>query len=250
MRTTVLKRSLQLTILVLLAISFKSGWNYLQSGGIFPISVVKVEADYTHLSPKELQQAISNDLPASFWTVDVRALKSRLEAIAWVQSVDIQKIWPETLKIRVNEKKVFARWGKNALLSDKEEVFYPDATFFKIKHHLPMLYSPEGQTKVVAEQYSLMTQMLKTKKMSIKSLLLSDSGAWVLRLNNGTLLLLGRDEPIKRLSRFLRTYDAVFEDNVEGQKRKARRVDLRYPHGMAVSWVAEPEKQNEITINN
>jgi cell division protein FtsQ len=99
----VLKRSVQFTILILLVASFKFGWNYLQSGEIFPISVVKIEADYAHLSPEELQQTISGDLPASFWTVDIRSLKSRLQAIEWVQSVDIQKIWPETLKIRVNE---------------------------------------------------------------------------------------------------------------------------------------------------
>src|SRR3990167_3485434 len=127
----ILKRSVQFILLILLAVSFRFGWEALQRGEIFPIAVVKVEAEYHYLSPKELPQAISrvifgdassND-SASFLTVDTRSLKSQLQDIAWIQSVDVQKIWPETLKIRINEKKVMAQWGKEGLLSDKEEIF-------------------------------------------------------------------------------------------------------------------------------
>lgn len=283
MRTTVLKRGVQLTILVLLAITFKSGWNYLQSGGIFPISVVKVQADYAHLSPQELQQAISTDLPASFWTVDIRGLKERLKTISWVESVDIEKVWPETLKIRVNEKKVLARWGDSGFISDKEEIFYPDDLLVdlndsskKVKpnlanqplnsedfQHLPILYAPDGQLKIVLQQYKVMSEMLNTKQLILQTLLLSESDSWELRLTDGTILLLGREEPLKRLSRFLNAYNVIFNPEVQVnktshdevldeeskpniQKRVARRIDLRYPHGMAISWVDESNKTTDV----
>lgn len=230
--------------------SFKSGWDYLQTGGIFPIAVVKVEADYAHLSPQELEKAISGDLPASFWTVDIRSLKNRLKAIAWVQSVSIEKVWPETLKIRVNEKKVLARWGNKGLISDKKEIFYPAHMSLDTEkfNDLPKLYGPSGREQVVLSHYDTMSNMLQSKHLSLKTLLLSDSSAWVLRLENGTLLLLGIDEPLKRLSRFLRSYDTIFNSEAEEwqnsdqklgkpvNQRVARRVDLRYPHGMAVAW--------------
>ncbi len=242
----ILKRGVQLTVLVLLVASVKFGWNYLQSGGIFPISVVKVEADYTHLSPEELEQTISNDLPASFWTVNVRSLKSRLQAITWVQSVDIQKIWPETLKIRVNEKKVMAKWGKNGLLSDKQEIFYPnferkEQESTSIKKGLPTLYGPASQVNTIVQQYNSMSKMLWQEKMTIKTLYMSRSGAWFIQLTNGTMLLLGRETPLERLARFLGAYDSIFLNNdaVDQEIRFARRVDLRYPHGMAISWATE-----------
>lgn len=254
----VLKRSVQFAILVLLAISVKFGWDYLQRGGIFPISVVRVEADYVHLSPEELQQAISNDLPASFWTVNVRSLKSRLQAIEWVQSVDIQKVWPETLKIRVNEKKVMAQWGKDGFLSDKEEIFYPEKKVSTVgsinainAKSLPMLYGPASQVKTIVIKYYLMKKMLVPKKMAIKTLYMSRSGAWFVSLTNGTVLLLGREKPLERLGRFLRAYESIFltNDSTDGQVRFARRVDLRYPHGMAISWATEPEMAKATLAN-
>lgn len=227
---------MQLTILLLLVIGVSFGWSLLKKGKIFPIAVVKIEADYQYLSAEALKQTILNDLPASFWTVDLNAIKDHLKMLTWVESVNIEKIWPDTLKIRIQEKKVFMRWGEKGLLSDKEEIFYPDELSVEMKDSLPILYGPEGQVQEVVSQYKNMTQMLQTKKLSGQMLLMSDSGAWFLRLNNGPLLLLGKDDSIKRLARFLRVYDTVFVDN-----HVARRVDLRYPHGMAISWV-EPEK--------
>ncbi len=226
---------MQLTILILLALSVSFGWNSLKRGEIFPINVVKVEADYKHLSPEELQQIIAEELPASFWTLDINALQANLKALTWVQSVRIEKIWPETLKIRVDEKKILAHWGEQGLLSDKEDIFYPNTPFAEMNDpNLPILYGPEGQNKVLVEQYDKITKMLQTKQLSGQMLLMSESGAWFLRLDNGTLLLLGSDNPLERLGRFLRVYDAVFAG-----EHLARRVDLRYPHGMAVSWVEE-----------
>lgn len=235
--TTALKRSIQLAILVLLAVGLKTGWDYVHNGGISPISVIKVEANYGHLSPEILQKSISRDLPASFWTVDVRALKARLEAMAWVQSVDIEKVWPETLKIRISEKQVLARWGEKGLLTNKEAIFYPETAVLSEYETMPVLYGPENQIKTVIQQYQIMTQMLKKKQLAIGMLLMNESGAWFVRLTDGTLLLIGREDPLKRLARFLRSYDAVFitEQSVE-QPKVARRVDLRYPHGMAISW--------------
>lgn len=227
--------------LVLLAVGFKIGWTDLKNGEIFPISVVKVEANYDHLSQEELQKIISTGLPASFWTIDLRTLQSRLKALAWVQSVQIEKAWPETLTVRVNEKKVFARWGEKGLLSNKDQIFYPNK-ISQIDARLPILYGPVEQKQKIIAEYGVMANMLAREKLTIETLLLSESGAWVIRLRNGTLLLLGKDDPIKRLNRFLKAYQSVFLTE-DGQTKMARRVDLRYPHGLAVSWVVEPIKE-------
>mgnify|MGYP002626061203 CR=1 FL=1 len=74
--------------------------------------------------------------------------------------------------------------------------------------------------------------MLEEVNVSITDLVLSDRLAWRLTLNNNIELLLGREEPMKRLTRFITLYH-----NIETQKdRRAEKVDLRYPHGFAVQW--------------
>jgi cell division protein FtsQ len=142
-----------------------------------------------------------------------------------------------------------AQWGKNGLLSDKEEIFYPEKNASTVNtKNLPLLYGPTGQVKTVVEQYSAMEKMLASKKMTIKMLMMSQSGAWFVRLTTGTVLLLGREHPLERLTRFLRAYEAVFMGNEsaeDGLVHFARRVDLRYPHGMAISWATEPVEEKK-----
>lgn len=245
MKTSVLKRGIQLTSWILLAlllsVGFKLSLDHLQHGDFFPISVVKIEGNCQHLSQETVEQAISADFPASFWTIDVSALKTKLQTMAWVQSVNIEKIWPETLKIQINEKKVFARWNRNGFISDKGEIFYPETSSITSQQeslqNLPQLQGLDTQTQTLMKMYSLMNPMLKTKELTLKTLSVSAGGAWTLLLSNGTLLLLGKQAPLKRLTRFLRVYDRVFLN------QQAKSVDLRYPHGMAVSWIVKPTTQ-------
>lgn len=245
MKTPVLKRGIQLTSWILLAfllsIGFKLSWNHLLHGDFFPISVVKIEGNCHHLSQETVEQAISADFPASFWTIDVRGLKAKLQTIAWVQSVNIEKIWPETLKIQINEKQIFARWKHNGFISDQGKIFYPETSSTISQQEdlqkLPLLQGLDTQTHTLMKMYNVMSTMLKTKELSLRKLSVSAGGAWTLLLSNGTLLLLGKQAPLKRLTRFLRVYDRIFIN------QQVKRIDLRYPHGMAVSWIVKPLTQ-------
>lgn len=245
MKTPVLKRGIQLTswilFAILLSVGFKLSWNHLQHGDFFPISVVKIEGNCQHLSQETVEQAISTDFPASFWTIDISALKAKLQTLAWVQSVNIEKIWPETLKIQINEKKVFARWNNNGFISDKGEIFYPKTSSTTSQQDdlqkLPLLQGLDTQTHTLTKMYAVMTPMLKTKGLTLQTLSISTGGAWTLLLSNGTLLFLGKQAPLKRLTRFLRVYDRIFLN------QQVKSVDLRYSHGMAVSWIVKPTTQ-------
>jgi len=206
----------------------------MKQGGLFPISTVKVEATYEHLSPKELEAVLSKNLPASFWTIDLRKLKENLEKLAWVKAVQVDKIWPETIKVKVLEKKAVARWGKKGLVSDQNLLFYPEPE--TISAELPVLYGPLSQLDNILKTYQIFQQVLTVKKLKLQALLLTESNAWIIRLSNGTVLLLGSQAPLKRLRRFVSAYESVFGEYPE---RTAQQVDLRYPHGMAVSWGAK-----------
>ena len=114
---------------------------------------------------------------------------------------------------------------------------------------MPILYGPVQQVKNVVERYNAMQRLLSSKGLAVKILYLSQSGAWSLRLTNGTVLFLGKDFLMERLNRFLRFYDKFIanndsNDSEEDKNRFARRVDLRYRHGMAVSWAIEQEKES------
>jgi len=51
-------------------------------------------------------------------------------------------------------------------------------------------------------------------------------------------ILLGRNEQLKKLQRFLKTLEVLEQEQVE----KMAIVDLRYPNGYAVSWKPDTEE--------
>jgi cell division protein FtsQ len=65
-------------------------------------------------------------------------------------------------------------------------------------------------------------------------------GAWRIRLADGPILELGREQFTERLKRFLSIYQRAL--SVHGDRIEA--VDLRYTNGLAVRWRAGTPPQS------
>ncbi|MDD1640772.1 MAG: cell division protein FtsQ/DivIB, partial [Methylococcaceae bacterium] len=55
---------------------------------------------------------------------------------------------------------------------------------------------------------------------------------WKIKLATGLEILLGRNEQLKKLQRYLKTLAVLKQEQVDAMAI----VDLRYPNGYAVSW--------------
>jgi len=73
---------------------------------------------------------------------------------------------------------------------------------------------------------------LADKAMKLSEFTVNDRGAWKIKLATGLEILLGRNEQLKKLQRFLKTLAVLKQEQVE----QMAIVDLRYPNGYAVSW--------------
>jgi len=83
---------------------------------------------------------------------------------------------------------------------------------------------------------------LAVHDLSITRLEQDERRAWVVTLNSGVKLLLGRKESEKRLTRFIDIYPRV----LKAWEQRIDEVDLRYPNGFAVRWNAVTGNENEI----
>ncbi|MFZ2406544.1 MAG: cell division protein FtsQ/DivIB, partial [Methylobacter sp.] len=73
---------------------------------------------------------------------------------------------------------------------------------------------------------------LADQSMKMAEFTINDRWAWKIKLTTGLEILLGRNEQLKKLQRFLKTMEVLGQEQVE----KIAIVDLRYPNGYAVSW--------------
>lgn len=200
----------------------------------FPIKTVKVTASYEHVQQKDLEQVLTDHLRTSFFTFSIKKLKDDLNAFEWADDVQIQRIWPDTLKVVLIEKVPIAIWN-NAMLTAQGEIFNEGK---EIDLSLPHLNGPLGQEKEVLQVYKKISKILLMYGLHAESLTCRDNQAWELVLANGIKLHLGKREITKRLTRFCKVYPYVFS----GKTNRLANVDLRYPRGMAVQWNKLAEK--------
>lgn len=220
---------LSLLIVSALLLAGRLGYLYLADADRFPITTIKVAASYDHVSHKELEAVLAKHLTASFFSLPVNKLQNELNAINWIDSAYVERVWPDTLKIKLVEKNPVAVWG-NALMTEDGKLFNEDAVPSDLK--IPQLKGPQGQQLDVLQVYEKLSKILSSYGLNASGLNLRDNQAWVLILGNGIKIYLGKKELETRLLRFCKAYPAVFAEKAD----QLASVDLRYPRGMAVQW--------------
>lgn len=220
-------------LVVLIAIAFVLAarliYLYMADPQRFPINTVKIVASYQHVSRKQLESVLNNYLGSSFFTLSVRRLYSDLTYLDWSKSAQIERIWPDTLKITLVEKIPVAKWN-SALITEEGEVFNEGGEL--ADSALPHLRGPANQQKEVLQVYQKMSKILSIYGLHASELEWRDNHAWELTLASGLRLRLGKRDLDMRVTRFCKAYPAVFAERSE----QLASVDLRYPRGMAVQW--------------
>lgn len=205
-------------------------WVALHNSKRFPITTVKVNASYQHLSHKKLQEIIAPYVTGGFFTIDVSTLRKQLLNIPWVSDVSITRMWPSSVFIKIIERQAVAKWNAHAFIDTQGQLFTPINQV--LKKPIPQLVGPDDQQVFVWQMYLQMTQLLSPLNVTICKLDLSARHAWQLQLCSGGVVLFGRKDTMERLGRFTKAYPKVFA----GRLVHISTVDLRYSNGLAVKW--------------
>jgi len=93
---------------------------------------------------------------------------------------------------------------------------------------LPLFEGLEESAGDMTRQYAVFRELLQPLGQSIEYMRLSPRRAWRLRLENGTILELGREKVEVRLRRYVLAHSRGV-----GKLAQLSYVDLRYPNGFA-----------------
>ena len=195
-----------------------------------PIKYVRTEGEFQYLSKDDVKDILQPLVVTSFFDADMQAIHSAVSTLPWVDAVTVKRIWPDAIDIKVHEKQPFARWGKGALITESGVIFMPNNHI--LIQNLITVIGPELQQVKVLEIMKGIKTALDDHSMELAEFNVSDRWAWKIKLVTGMEILLGQDEQLKKLKRFLRTLTVL----TQGQLDAMAVVDLRYPNGYAVSW--------------
>jgi cell division protein FtsQ len=202
----------------------------------WPIRWLEINGNFQRVSAEQLRARLTPLIESSFFTIDLHELRDTADGISWVSNAQVQKRWPDTVVVEVEEYVPFAHWNQGQLISGRGEPFsVPEADGIQ---GLPWLSGPETELELVLEYWSRFSEELAGAGLEIQQLKLDPRGAWLMHLASGTTVKLGRHDPYARLQRLMNSWDAL----MAGKETPPVVVDLRYTNGFAVSWLQNTEK--------
>jgi cell division protein FtsQ len=219
-----------LLVFSLCAVLYGAAYYAAHMPGLFPLQSVRLSEVPQRVEAGEVLQVVRHEVQGNFFTVDIEHLKQSLEKLQWVRNVSIRREFPHRLAVQLEEHQALARWNNAALVNRQGEVFVAYS-----KQVLPAFTGQDGTEAEVTQHYTQFSQQLAALDLQVTQLVLSSRHAWQLRLSNGMVLELGREDMQQRLARFVEVYPY----SLAAKQGKVKYVDLRYRNGFAVSGLAD-----------
>jgi cell division protein FtsQ len=201
------------------------------------ITTINVEGELKSVTRKQIEQALPELIGSSFLMADLEGIKVKMEALPWVDGATVTRVWPSGIILKVEEQKAVSYWNHASFINKKGVVFQPDYVDKNLE--LPVLLgvndqSPASRIEMLAV-LSRLQALLSEYKLSIAQLELKPRGVWDLLLENGISVALGAqplEDKVHRLG-------AVFNQSSGIDLATVKRIDARYPNGVAVEWKEE-----------
>jgi len=217
-----------LTGIALLLLGFAAVQLLLRSP-LFLLREITVRGSLVHTKRSQIEQAARERIEGNFFGVDLGEVREGLERLPWVRRVNVRRVWPDRLEVRLEERVALAHWGDDALIDTDGERFaaHSDAL-------LPYFAGPDGTEAEVARRYHIFAAVLAPLGKEPVRVVLTPRYAWQLRLQDGMQVMLGRDAPDRPVEARLARFVAVYAETVGKMQQQHAYVDLRYPNGFAL----------------
>lgn len=195
----------------------------------FPITKVKIKGDFYHVSRGEMTETISPFLSLGFFGVLPTKIQALLERKPWIKEAHVRRMWPDILEVVIVERKPLFQFNSNLLVDADGEAFVPHKT--KVFDELPQLSARGHFSPQLLQEYKKISKILNRVGLFIKKLERTDATLTMV-MRNGMTLVASYPSFGREIERFVIVYPSI-----KGKKQAhLAKIDLRYQHGMAVSW--------------
>lgn len=201
----------------------------------FPLSEVVLTQELRELRRSDVEASLNGRLRGNFFSVDLEALRLSLEQLPWVRHADVRRQWPSRIEVHIEEHVPVAFWGQatGQLVNSYGEVFTASMSLAPTVS-MPVLLGPSGMAPEMLGYYQQAEDLLKPIGRLPRALNVSPRLALQLKLDDGMVVELGREQPKapvrERLERFVEHYQSV----LSAAKQRPSVVDMRYPNGFSL----------------
>lgn len=207
----------------------------------FVVTNVDIKGD-KRLIKQEILRVLGLDSFPSIFAFDVDRARSLLEKQAWVQSANVQKIYPNLVRISVVEREPYAIWQHDGMVDIVDETGRVIVPFQgEIVRGLPLVVGQGAQNtaKMFIQALSTYPQLYNRVRAYVRV----GDRRWDLILDDGMRIMLPENSAFERLASFVQS---GAEQNL--LSRDVVRVDLRLADRITVSLSDEALERRHATV--
>lgn len=223
--------------LALLALVASGLW-WVAQRPMFTLKVIQVEGmeqPLRHVNALTVRSTALPRIRGNFFTANLSSVRAAFEAVPWVRRAAVRREWPNRLIVAVEEHQPLGTWGdEGKLVSVKGDVFTANLAEAEEDAELVEFAGPEGSHKDVVARFEDFRNWLAPINLKPEAVQLSARYAWVVRLENGMTVELGREQTSTTLQERASRLVAAYPQLVERLQDRIENVDLRYPNGLAL----------------
>ncbi len=201
-----------------------------------PVEHIIVTGELEHTRTDVVQEMIQPALVGGFLRADLQRIRAQLEELPWIYQATVQRRWPNALEVHVVEQLPIARWGESGFLNHEGEVFQSASS--QEWQALPRLQGPAGSAKALVAGYQRIVEILAPLHLAVAQLTIDERGQVDVVLAGGMQILLGSEDFLERMHRFV----AIYRTELAPRVKEVERVDLRYETGIAVAFAQESSR--------
>lgn len=209
---------------------------------VLPIRELDFQGELEHVEVDVMRERVAGAVEGNYFGVKLAKVERVVEAMDWVQRARVRRVWPDGLRITIDEHRLVARWGNDAWLNDNGDVVELAAVE---QPDVLRLAGPEGTSSEVFQRARSWIPAMRDAGLELKALTLNERRAWyavVARAEGGGIfsVALGREAVADRFDRFLNAFRAL----PAGKLARIDHVDARYPNGVALR-LQQPTQSEE-----
>ncbi|MBB4272672.1 cell division protein FtsQ [Rhizobium mongolense] len=208
----------------------------------FAIEDVKVSGN-SETSEIEIFELLGLDGTTSLVALDVDAARRKIVKLPWVESVEVRKIYPKTIEVKLKERQAYAIWQHGqelSLIERNGSVIAPlrDNKFST----LPLVVGRDAESAAA----SLEGEFSKWPDITsrVKAYVWVSGRRWDLHMDNGVVVKLPSDDvdqALARLSKFNKEQDLLARDIAA--------VDLRLVDRTAIQLTPEAMARRQVVLD-
>ena len=196
-----------------------------------PVQRISVTGELEHTQAEAVQNMVQSSLAGGFLKADLQLMRSQLEGLPWIYEATVRRKWPNELEIHVLEQLPIARWGQDGFLNHEGGMFRSASS--AQWESLPLLTGPEGTARLLVAKYQRLLGILAPLNLAVEQLAIDERGQMEAVLAGGIRLVVGNEDFLGRMRRFV----AIYRSELEQRRDEIERVDLRYESGVAVAFI-------------